>query len=72
MISFFNSNNANTNNEKTKSSTSLNSTEKMDRNEEPIADLTANVYSMENKLGEIQRMLSTRNDDLKAFILSEI
>ena len=44
----------------------------MERIEEPFAELSANIYSIENKLQDVQRMMLNRNDDLRAFIREEI
>lgn len=52
-----------------KSASTVNSLERIERIEEPFAELSANVYSLENKLTDIQKALTVRNDDLKSFIL---
>lgn len=53
-----------------KSASTVNSLERIERIEEPFAELSANVYSLENKLTDIQKALTVRNDDLKSFILA--
>lgn len=54
-----------------KSNNSLNS-DKVEKREESIGELVANLAVMESKLVEVQKALQSNNDDLKVFIVAEI
>jgi hypothetical protein len=55
-----------------KSSGSLNSGDKPERKDDSIGELMSNFAVMESKLVNVQNLMQTNNDDLKAFIMAEI
>lgn len=46
-----------------------NSVEKIEKVDEPFAELSANLFKMENKLLEVQKNFDKKNEDLKSLIM---